>query len=581
MIPLDRAKCPNNTNQCPAFYDPSLLPAGYNSVSYCSQVLAQRGFLNAGLTFMTMPLNLQEQQSFLQAADKVESYVRDNVSVTVEVYKVAFLDSHGNNNLSFLGTEFWNPVCGADQYLPPFTSNTPSISGTTEGAYYYDQIPQTYDQVLTALQAKNTSNGANKMALIDYLPSYAQISVQWPSSFYGYSAVSNVESYNLKNFLVAPAGYYGIPSSWKPFTLCGAPSVMKMLGLSGSFNVNGHSIDDINSPAYNAFVTLPGTDGSIVIPDFTKYPIKSSLPLQWIYDATDPSVVSTQLPKAFFVNTSNFDLPKLSCNDPRNCVFPKGVNGGYSLPGVFTHELHHVLGVMQSQYYKVRGEGTALANTYGGSFYLLDLFDVDSDDAGIGTYSGSTAAARNNNPDEPTTIRFVSNISPAGLTPWIQWGQHDHLMLYDAADNSLGSQSVPQYVPLMNNTQFNPDGDIQFEVGFYEYTFLQNGSFIRHLRPFYVDPLLQSLDPKNVAHSNAQSNASRSTIDVVTDRDLFQLASQGWSIDLSKADSAYGTISPIWNWYQTCFDNNGVFTTAKNSNCKYSVTAQDLKFLNH
>src|SRR5262249_46596753 len=154
---------------------------------------------------------------------------------------------------------------------------------------------------------------------------------------------------------------------------------------------------------------------SIVIPDFTKYPIKSFTPLQWIYDATDPSIVSTQLPKAFFQNTVNFDLPKLSCNDPRNCIFPKGMNGGFSLPGTFTHEIHHVLGVMQSQYYKVRGEGTALANTYGGALYLFDLFDVDSDDPGIGTYSGSTAASRNNNADEPTTIRFVSSPSPAGL----------------------------------------------------------------------------------------------------------------------------------------------------------------------
>src|SRR5262249_34862792 len=117
MTPLDHAKCPNNTKQCAAFYNPSLLPAGYNSVSYCSQVLAGRGFLtDIGWTFMTMPLNAQEQQTFLQAAQKVESYVKDNVTVTVEPYKVAFIDSHGNNNLWFLGTEFWNPVCGADQY---------------------------------------------------------------------------------------------------------------------------------------------------------------------------------------------------------------------------------------------------------------------------------------------------------------------------------------------------------------------------------------------------------------------------------------------------------------------------------
>src|SRR5262249_25055443 len=103
---------------------------------------------------------------------------------------------------------------------------------------------------------------------------------------------------------------------------------------------------------------------------------------------------------------------------------------------------------------------------------------------------------------------------------------------------------------------------------------------IWHLRPFYVDPLLQNLDPKNIVHLNAQSNSARSTIDVVTDRDLFQLASQGWNIDMSKADNAYSTIAPTWKWYQTCFDDNGVFTVAKNRNCKYSVSAQDLTFLN-
>jgi hypothetical protein len=74
---------------------------------------------------------------------------------------------------------------------------------------------------------------------------------------------------------------------------------------------------------------------------------------------------------------------------------------------------------MQSQYYNVQEEGTALANTYGGAFYLLDLFDVDSDAPSIGTYSGSTAAAPNNNLNEPTTIPVCASLSPAGLTPWI------------------------------------------------------------------------------------------------------------------------------------------------------------------
>jgi hypothetical protein len=108
---------PKWARKCPAFYNPALLPAGYNSVSYCATVPAGGGF-----TLLTKPLSQQEQQSFLLAAQKVESYVKDDVTVTVEVYNVAYLDSKGHNNIFFLGNEYWNPVCSrTDCSLPTAT----------------------------------------------------------------------------------------------------------------------------------------------------------------------------------------------------------------------------------------------------------------------------------------------------------------------------------------------------------------------------------------------------------------------------------------------------------------------------
>jgi hypothetical protein len=40
IVPKDGATCPNAAATCPAFYNPALLPAGYDSVSYCAEVPA-------------------------------------------------------------------------------------------------------------------------------------------------------------------------------------------------------------------------------------------------------------------------------------------------------------------------------------------------------------------------------------------------------------------------------------------------------------------------------------------------------------------------------------------------------------
>src|SRR5579859_908809 len=80
IVPPDGAACPNAAATCPAFYDPNLLPPGYNSVSYCATVPAGIGFNSPGITLLTMRLTAQEQQAFLRAAKEVESYVTDDVT---------------------------------------------------------------------------------------------------------------------------------------------------------------------------------------------------------------------------------------------------------------------------------------------------------------------------------------------------------------------------------------------------------------------------------------------------------------------------------------------------------------------
>ena len=572
IVPPDGAACPSGAATCPAFYNPALLPAGYNSVSYCATVPAGLGFNAPGYTMMTMPLNAQEQQAFLAAAQKVASYVTDNVTVTVEAYKVAYLNSGGNNNLFFLGNEYWNPVCGADALLPPYSTQAPTIIQNPDGSFSYQNLPETYTEVLTALQTKNAAN-LTPLDLINYLPSQSQITVEWPAGptdFYAWQGSSNFSTDLVSNFLVGPASYYPVTPASQPFTLCAAPAAMKMLGFAPTFQVNGHTIDDINSPQNNMNVTLSGTDGALVIPDLTVFPPNTQPAPTWIYDPTDAAVVATQLPKAFFQNSLNLALRQGSCSDPTQCQFPNGANPGTDLVGVFNHELNHILGLMQSQYYKIGDEGTSLAYTYGTALFLLDLFDLDSDyvipgygHPGIQSNADFTAAPRNNDAREPNTIFSAS--TAAGLTPWIQFGSHDHVMVYSLTDG-------PQYFPLMNASPqvYNPDGDIGFQEGVF-------GTQTRQL--VFLDPNLVNLPAMDVVHFNVQAAGVAGTIDVDTVREYSELAAEGWNIDYTTLADAYDTPSPLAMWYQACFDAAGVFTTSMNPNCKFSVTAQDLAAL--
>ncbi|HET7452751.1 MAG TPA: hypothetical protein VFL12_08420, partial [Thermoanaerobaculia bacterium] len=44
-------------------------------------------------------------------------------------------------------------------------------------------------------------------------------------------------------------------------------------------------------------------------------------------------------------------------------------------------------------------------------------------------------------------------------------------------------------------------------------------------------------------------------------------------------DGTYSTVSQLAKWYQTCFDSNGMLTTANNAHCKFSVLPADLKLI--
>ena len=218
---------------------------------------------------------------------------------------------------------------------------------------------------------------------------------------------------------------------------------------------------------------------------------------------------------------------------------------------------------------KSGGESTALANTYGTALFLLDLFDIDSDyvvpgfgHPGIDSYADFTVAPRNNNTYAPTTVWEAP--TAAGLTPWVQFGRHDHVVVYDLI------RGVPRFFPVMDGTTGNPDGDIQLQRGT-----VTSGP----RRRVFIDPLLVNLPPMDVVHYNVQAGGSDGTIFVNTIREYSELAANGWEIDYSTLKDPYHTVSPLARWYTTCFDANGVFTVSKNSHCKFSVKPQDLVFL--
>ena len=154
--------------------------------------------------------------------------------------------------------------------------------------------------------------------------------------------------------------------------------------------------------------------------------------------------------------------------------------------------------------------------------------------------------------------------TPADLTPWIQFGSRDHVMVYDVING------LAQSFPFMNYSLGNPDGDIQVQNGYLSTP--QAGRLV------FVDPELVNLPALDVVHPNAQSGISpRSTIFANTVREYAELSAQGWDVDYKTLDKkVYSTVSPVAKWYQTCFDANGVFTTAVNAKCKFSVLPGDL-----
>ena len=569
IVPKDGASCPGGAQTCAAFYDPSLLPSGYNSVSYCAAAPGL-GFGASGFGLLTLPLDKKEQRAFLRAAETVGSYVGDRRTVVMEPYKVAFI-LNGTNYTFFYANSYWNPVCAVDALLPPFSNTQPIIVQNSDGSYSYQGLPETYSVVLNALKSKNASN-QSPMELINHLPGRDEINMEWPPTFFGWQASTDLASDLVSNFLVGISNNYPISSGTKPFTLCSSPAAMKMLGFGPSFATNGHTIDDMNAPQYNMNITLPGTDGAVVVPDLTAIPPANTPPLRWIYDDRNQSIIRTQLPKAYYEKSANFALPKLSCDDSIQCVFPKGFNGGLDLTGLFHHEINHVLGVMQSQYYKVPYEDTSLGYTYGNALFLLDLFDLDSDyvvsgygHSGIHTYDDFKSAPRHNNTYVPTTIYQATSASQ--LTPWIQFGSHDHLMVYGVNDGQA------QYVPLENYSVFNPDGDVQLQWGLVANSAGTQKSLV------FIDPDLISLPPMDVVHFNLQAAERDGIITVNSIWDYSEVASQGWDVDYSTLRRSDRTISPLATWYRTCFDENGMFTTAKNSHCKFSVLPKDLEFL--
>src|SRR5512135_3139617 len=79
--------CPNAQAVCPVFHDSTLVPSGYDAVTYCGVVMSESVGIWPNLTLATAPLSTEEQAAWSHAASRVQAYVRDEVGVTFEVYK--------------------------------------------------------------------------------------------------------------------------------------------------------------------------------------------------------------------------------------------------------------------------------------------------------------------------------------------------------------------------------------------------------------------------------------------------------------------------------------------------------------
>jgi|GEM_PF-7028769 len=160
----DGAVCPNGSPtdangvpQCPVYYSPSIMPKGYNSVTYCDFI--GNTVLQSGHNFYTKQFSQAQQTSFGLAAAELGKYVKDNITLTFEVYLVGQVAAVGPSSVVALATEFFTPICpGVDDFLPPLSNSPANIVKNMDGTFSYGNIAPTFDPVVSALKAKNAAN---------------------------------------------------------------------------------------------------------------------------------------------------------------------------------------------------------------------------------------------------------------------------------------------------------------------------------------------------------------------------------------------------------------------------------------
>ncbi len=535
----------------------------------------------------------------------------------------------------------------SDLQLPPYSNKKPTIiynppphgtydpngnglTDTSLGTYSYVGIPQTYDVMVQALKAKNAKN-PRPFALTPYLPSNKDINVEWSSTFNYTKADSNIIQNDVKqNFwinsfyalndgpnIVGTNGDLlpyppGPEKGTKPLTICGSPANMKVLGLDKKFNTKSFSFQEINNPAHNPWVTVKGTDGAMTMANFADAPSDpSQVPFvvhvsdpkyfNWILDPASKSIQQQQLPIAFYTQRNIASAQSWgACDDPAKCVWPKGFNWGIDMVATVQHELHHLMGIMTSEYYKQALEGNGVAASYGNALFVMDLFILDDNAVAkqkgdpfvngngqvIMTSASQWAKAPRSldsnypilNNSGSTNVRYDSTgntlISPPP-TPWIQFGQHDHLFVYKDKDSF-------KYFSLQNYSSFNPDGDTQIvnykKIRGYNST----DDTAVGLNYVFIDPDITSQNQLNRLGQGVQANSIRGTADVATEREYQVLSALGWNVaPASPITRKYEApaLAPTAKWYATCFDANGVFHASKQ--CKFSVLPEDLELCNH
>ena len=618
--------CPDAQSSCPVFHDYTLVPTGYNAVTYCSVVMSESIGIWPEATLYTAPLTPQEQAALLRVASRMEAYVRDDIHLTFEVYKSGALTGVGSPPLALaLATEFFTPICLADLDLPPYSKKNPVIAADQFGAYTYQSLNQSYDSFVRALQQKNARNKTH-FALIDALPSYSNVAVKWIGEYSGHNwfngtlAVSNLQAWSLALFeigsfyfnadlgLPVPVETVGASPGSKPFTVCSSPANFKVLGLDSLFNQKQKKFADYNAPANNPWITVPGTDGSLTTGDYPTQ-IVHGLPFQsrpsdptytpWMLDPTDSAVTDRQLPIAWYQHHNEKRQFSDACSDPDACQYPDGFNFGNDFQGAVEHELRHLLGIMSAEYYRQGYEGNVLGYAYGNALFAFDLFQLDSDSS-VASRKDFNKARRNLDVNVPTLSSRIFSAQPNLNDPafsWIQYGSHDRVFVYPNGQGQYKS------FPLMNYWDVgNPDGDVQFSsqrwLQFLPCAFDSTCSFSDdNLVSFtyrFTDPLMLGLPSTYEAHVDQQANSLRGTYGFASERDLEVLSALGYDVDFSYLQGDVSgphttKTAKTANWYLACFDQstgefrNGVMVNTANhgmQQCVYSVLTDYIDLFN-